>query len=136
MKKILLFIILILPFNCFALTKYKLDNTIVFISNNYININNDDILIIDDRQNNNMQIVNSYRITNKKTQDRIIDIILKYNKEYPYNNWTRSKNTMKLEWYIHNFLYSFNLYKNSTKSVDFHSSEEFFYKILCNYLQI
>ena len=136
MKKILLLIIvIIMPINVYSI-KYTIDHINVYISKNYINVNKGDVLIIDDRKNNDIKIIDSYKINNSEFQNKIISLILKYNKDYPNNNWIRTRKSMKLEWFIHNLLYKFNICKKNTKSVDFSIKEEIIYNFLNNYLQI
>ena len=138
-KKIILFLIIayfISINNVYSYKYYKYKNYDIYISNKYINVDNKSILIIDDRMHNDIQIINSYKIKNKETQEKIIDIILDYNKKYPYNGWIRSKKSMYCEWLIHNIYYTFNYKRNRTKSVDFEKNEEFIYKIISFYLHL
>lgn len=138
-KKIILFLIIayfISINNVYSYKYYKYKNYDIYISNKYINVDNKSILIIDDRMHNDIQIINSYKINNKETQEKIIDIILDYNKKYPYNGWIRSKKSMYCEWLIHNIYYTFNYKRNRTKSVDFEKNEEFIYKIISFYLHL
>ena len=135
-KYIIIFLVsFLIPLNTFSI-KYTINNTNIYISENYIDINKNDILIIDDRQHSDIMIINSYKIDSVNTQDKIIDLILDYNKKYPNKNWIRTKNSMKTEWFIHNILYKFGIYKNRTRSVDFETNEENLYKLLSIYLQI
>lgn len=138
-QKIILFLIItyfISINNVYSYKYYKYKNYDIYISNKYINVDNKSILIIDDRMHNDIQIINSYKINNKETQEKIIDIILDYNKKYPYNGWIRSKKSMYCEWLIHNIYYTFNYKRNRTKSVDFEKNEEFIYKIISFYLHL
>ena len=138
-KKIILFLIIayfISINNVYSYKYYKYKNYDIYISNKYINVDNKSILIIDDRMHNDIQIINSYKINNKEAQEKIIDIILDYNKKYPYNGWIRSKKSMYCEWLIHNIYYTFNYKRNRTKSVDFEKNEEFIYKIISFYLHL
>ena len=97
---------------------------------NYINnvVHNDnDILIIDERvDNNNMKIVSSHQIDDKDIQNTILYIIDEYEKEYP-TAWDRSIESMRIEWHAHNFFYKLNFKKTNTADVDFETSEENFY---------
>lgn len=131
MKKIFLLFLLLIPINAYSIDYIEtIDNNTIHITDNY-KINDNEILIIDDRKNlNNIQIVNSYKIKDKDLQIKIIDTILKYNKKYPNNNWIRTSNSMYMEWQLHNFIYNIGLFKKHTISVDFGSKEEFFYKLL------
>lgn len=100
--------------------------------NSSIKYNEKDIFIMDLRnEEEDIQIISSYRIKSKKIRQEIINIILKYNETYPAKTaWIRSKQSLNNEWLIHNILYYFNLYRNHTKDVDFENNEETTYKLL------
>lgn len=136
--KLILIIILLIPINTYSVYYEKLNNYNIYIVDTNYNTSKYDnnIYIIDDRNNSqDIQIVNSYKINNKQLQRKIIDIILNYNEKYPTNNWIRSKESMYIEWNIHNMLYKLNIYKSHTISVDFEDKEEKLFYILYKYLQ-
>lgn len=114
---------------CGAVATYS--NGLIYIGdNNFINnINNikeNDILIIDDRKKSesNIKIISSYKIDNKDLRNDILTVILEYTNLYPIEEWDRSIESMRLEWFIHNLLYDFNYEIERTKDVDFTSDEE------------
>ena len=89
-----------------------------------------DVLVLDEREEKkNIKIINSYLITDKETQNDILNIILAYENEYP-SSWERSIETMREEWKVHNVLYGLNIRKSSTTDVDFENNEEKVYKLL------
>lgn len=99
--------------------------------NNSTKYNDKDIFIIDLRnEEEDIQIISSYRIKSNEFRKEIINIILKYNETYPTETaWIRSKESLNNEWLIHNILYYFNLYRAHTKDVDFENNEEKTYKL-------
>ncbi|MBR1416967.1 MAG: hypothetical protein IJ572_04040 [Bacilli bacterium] len=112
------------------------DNGCIYIGKeDYLNsidsISDDDILILDQRDqiNPSIKIYSSYKITNSKERNKIIAIIEEYEKKNP-SNWNRSTKTMRLEWLVHNILYYFDYETNRTKDVDFENDEEELYKKL------
>ncbi len=86
-----------------------------------------DILIIDDRnaKDPNMQVVNSYKITDQGSQKKIIDIMLIYNEDYPADYaWNRTKNSMIKEWDIHNTLSYWRIFPDQSNHTDFNNGDE------------
>ena len=99
------------------------------------------VVIVDMRMNSNdscynqdIQIRNSYKITDQKHQEEIIDLILKYNAQNPVvPAWSRTKKSMLIEWRAHNDGHSFapivkaimnrDIYEN-TAHVDFDNKDE------------
>ena len=132
MKKLFILILLLIsPINIYA-SDYIVnkDNYKVRITTNKNITSNDEIIIIDDRNNYDIQVVNSYKITDSNMKQEIIDIILEYNKKYPNNKWKRSKNTMYYEWIVHNILYKLYFFRNHTISVDFDNNDEYKYILI------
>ena len=88
-----------------------------------------DVLVVDERDSidSNIKILDSYRITDKNAREDIINIIEEYEKNDP-SIWSRSIETMKLEWFVDNVLYNLNYELTRTKDVDFENSEEESYK--------
>lgn len=101
-------------------------------------VNENDVLIIDKRniKDPDFQVLNSYRIKDRKERDDIIYIIQTYNILYPLGNWDRSSYSMRNEWEIHNMLYHFQYSLEHTTDVDFDNDDEKTYKskILTNIL--
>ena len=96
-----------------------------FISN--INHDENDVLIVDERDSNeNVKIIDSYKITDKDIQNDILCIIEDYEKRYP-SKWERSIESMRTEWQAHNDFYNINYRKSSTVDVDFENNVENFY---------
>lgn len=94
-----------------------------------IETDKNDVLILDKRESNDpdIKIYNSYLITENELIDEILDILLEYEKEFP-TAWDRSKDTMKLEWFVHNVAYYFNYQRDRTKDVDLNNLDEEYYK--------
>lgn len=137
MKKMIFILLLIIPTRIQAIDyKINKDNYTLHFTDNINIVNNNEIIIIDQRlHSNNIEIKNSYKINNHNIQKDIINEILEYNKKYPANNWIRSSNSMYLEWNFHNILYKLNLFKSHTISVDFEVKEEIKYNLVIFYLQ-
>lgn len=79
---------------------------------------------------NNIHINNSYTIKTEKEMlfflNQIKNILgVKY-------KYTRSFDSMVKEWYAHNILYNFGLFRNHTKDVDLNEDEKIIRKILYN----
>lgn len=86
------------------------------------------VYVLDEREsNNNIKILNSYKITNRNYQTDILNIINNYEEKYP-TEWDRSIETMLTEWNAHNFCYNINYRRDHTTDVDFENSEEEFYQ--------
>ena len=73
-----------------------------------------------------MKILSSYKINDSNIRNEILEIIAEYEKTYP-SSWNRSINSMRVEWFVHNFLYYLNYEKNRTRDVDFNNSEQEIY---------
>ena len=86
------------------------------------------VAIIVDKRNNtdpNMQIIESYKISNKKQQSEIIDIMIDYNTNNPSNpGWNRTKESLLKEWEIHNTVYALGFYRSHTADCDFNNADE------------
>ena len=84
-----------------------------------------DIIVIDERNDDNpsMQIISSCNIADKEVRNEVIEIIQEYNKEYP-SNWKRTNESLRLEWFVHNFLYLFNYKTDHTTDVDLDNNDE------------
>lgn len=95
------------------------------------NPDDDDIIIIDKREEQDIQIDKSYRINDIQTKLAIIDLILTYNELYPSDDpWIRSKWSMLNEWNSHNLAYYFDYKRAQSESVDFENSEEEQYDVI------
>ena len=113
-----------------AYARYR--NGLVYIGDksflNSLTVNENDILILDNRSDSELdvKIYSSYLIKDKDIRNDIINIIYEYEKENP-SNWNRSIESMRVEWFVHNFLHTFNYETDRTKDVDFHNDEEDLY---------
>ena len=89
-----------------------------------------DVFVLDRRSKNNpnMKVCNSCRILSVEEQQEIIDILLRYEEEYP-SRWERSKESLQKEWLVHNLLYSFGIEIERTRDVDFDNEDEEVYKV-------
>lgn len=87
-----------------------------------------DVLIVDGRNSDDpyMKILSSYKINDSNIRNEILEIINEYEKMHP-SSWNRSINSMRVEWFVHNFLYYFNYETERTKDVDFNNSEQEMY---------
>jgi hypothetical protein len=94
-------------------------------------VDSSDVYIIDNRfsTNPNICICNSYKINNKNDIDEILDILLKYEEEYP-SQWNRDFITMRREWIMHNLCYYFEVEKYRTAEVDLNNDDEEMYLTL------
>ena len=99
-----------------------------------ISYNDNDIIIIDYRENEDMIIMDSYKIDDVNIRNQIIDIRFHYTEKYPTDmKWQRTRDSLLNEWYVHNILYDLHLYRDHTEDVDFENNEEedyslFFFK--------
>ncbi len=101
-----------------------------------ITLSENDVIIIDQREddNPNMRIMASCNITNKDARNEIIEIIQEYNRKYP-SNWNRTNESLRLEWFVHNFLYDFDYKLDHTTDVDLdNKDEDYFNKPFFNHL--
>ena len=112
-------------------SKYSKGN--IYIGNSdylkSLNINENDILILDKRDSHDpdIKVYDSYLIVDSDVIDEILDIIINYEKEFP-SEWSRTKETMKIEWLVHNIAYYLNFQRERTKDVDFNNLDEVYYK--------
>ena len=89
-----------------------------------------DVVVIDQRNNKedpNMKIISSYRITNANFRNEIIRILHQYEKDNP-SSWKRSITSMRREWLVHNLLHHFDVQLKRTKDVDFNNKDETLYR--------
>ena len=78
-----------------------------------------------DFDNLNIQIKDSYQITNKRDIETIIDIIM-YNSNYKKiaaAGFTRARQSLIREWKAHNVLYYWGYKKEQTGTVDLNQHE-------------
>ena len=87
----------------------------------------DDLYIIDYRNDDNpdMQVLDSYKIRSITDINRVVDVLLKYEEEYP-SPWERTRFSLVQEWLEHNILNSAGIAEESTRNVDFDNAEECF----------
>ena len=72
------------------------------------------------KKGNNFEVVNSYRITDKITQQKVCQAIIDYNKNHPDDSgWNRDIDTMLVEWDWHNAFYDIHIKRSSSRSVNF-----------------
>ncbi len=93
-------------------------------------VEDNDILIVDIRNSDDpdMQVLSSFEVNDPIIQSEIISIMMNYEKRNP-SNWERSSRSMKVEWFVHNFLYDVNYQKSHTTDVDFNNKDEKRYDI-------
>jgi hypothetical protein len=107
--------------------------------NSLHDITSKDILVLDERDNKdpNMTILNSCNITDKEKRNEILEILCYYEEIYP-TKWDRSIESMRLEWFAHNFSYYVNYKTNDAKSVDLNNEDEttYDYEVLRRLLRL
>ena len=70
--------------------------------------------------NNNFEVNESHNIKDKPKQKEVCEVIIDYNNRNPENyNWDRNLPSMLSEWGWHNFFYSYGVYQDSSRSVNF-----------------
>lgn len=85
-----------------------------------------DILICDQRDSDvdpDMIVYDSCLIDDKDKRNEILEILCEYEKCNP-SNWNRSIESMRLEWFMHNLGYYFNVNKERTAHVDLDNDDE------------
>lgn len=84
-----------------------------------------DILVLDERdaEDPNFKIFNSCKITSREERNEILEILMKYEEEFP-SNWDRTIESLRLEWFAHNFFHFFNYNLDSTTDVDLNNKDE------------
>ena len=84
-----------------------------------------DVVIIDEREGKNpsMKIISSSSIDDKHDRNDIIEIMQDYNTRFP-SNWKRSNESLRLEWFVHNFLFNINYQLDHTTDVDLDNNDE------------
>ena len=95
-----------------------------------------DILVEDqrDQKDPNMVIYNSCNIHDKDDKNAILQVLYEYEKENP-SDWDRTMESMRLEWFVHNFGYYFNYKLDHTTDIDLdNDDEEKYNKKIINYL--
>ena len=93
-------------------------------------LNNNDVLVLDHRNmfDPNIVIYDSYKIINPIIKDEIITSLLMYEEAYP-SNWNRTKNSLMLEWIMHNIMYWLGYNHDHTKDVDLNNADEMVYRL-------
>lgn len=122
----------------------RYSNGYVYIgSNKYLNslnIGTNDIKVCDERYSDdpNMKVLCSNEIKDKDIRNEIIEIICLYESYYP-SDWNRSIETLRLEWFVHNFCYDINYKRDHTTHVDLDNDDQEIYdkyKILNKILKL
>lgn len=86
-----------------------------------------DVLAIDDRNTKNpsFQVVDSYRIHNKKRRAEILDALIRYDADHPSKSkWNRTMKSLEKEWFAHNAAYRLHFFRSSARSVDLDNRDE------------
>ncbi len=114
-----------------AYAKYR--NGLIYIGDrdflSCIDCEEGDILIEDQRYNElnpNMKIYSSYKVLDRESRNDILEVIQKYEEDYP-SIWERSIDSMRLEWFLHNFSYDIGFKRDSTTNVDLNNLDEDLY---------
>jgi len=87
--------------------------------------NKHDILVYDEREssNPNMQVLSSYEIDDKEIRNEIIEVLLVYESLHP-SKWSRTKESMRLEWLVHNISHNFNYKLDHSDDVDLDNDDQ------------
>ena len=90
-----------------------------------INTNEGDVLVEDlrDTDDPNVLIRESYKITDKDKRNQILEVLCEYEKNNP-SEWNRSIESMRLEWFIHNFSHDMDYKKDHSDDVDLNNEDE------------
>ena len=90
-----------------------------------IDCNPEDVLICDnrDKEDCDFKILDSYKIRDKEARNDIIEVLLKYEEEDP-TKWYRTKETMRLEWFVHNMSHDLSFERKSSSDVDLDNDDE------------
>ena len=94
-----------------------------------------DILILDERSRNdpNMKIISSYKISDRQDKKEILNAMSLYEDNNP-SDWNRSYNSMLVEWEVHNFLHDLGFKRSRTTDVDFNNEDEKIYDDLSEFI--
>ena len=85
-----------------------------------------DLVVMDyrDTENPDMKIMSSINVDSIKEMRQVIDALLDYNDAVESKQpWNRSKDSMTIEWKLHNILYELGLFDSHTIDVDFNNNE-------------
>ncbi len=90
-----------------------------------------DVLVLDERRDSDpsMKIYSSALIENLNDRNDILEILCRYEESDP-TEWSRSMESMRLEWLLHNWSYYLNHKKNHAEDVDLNNKDEKVYDIL------
>lgn len=115
-----------LAFGCYSKGKIYIGDSL-FLSS-LTDIEENDILVLDqrNRMDPNMKILNSYNITSKEERNEILEVLCRFEECYP-SRWSRSIESMRLEWFTHNFSHNFNYMLDHADDVDLNNSDEDYY---------
>ena len=80
---------------------------IVYASSLNKNLQDNEYKQLKDSKDSEFKIYDSYKIRDKESRNEIIEVLMHYEKENP-SKWCRTKESMRLEWYIHNILHDLN----------------------------
>lgn len=120
------------PYRAFKSAVTKTDVNVYIITKSQLaeveEIKNEhDVVVLDYRKNAdpNMQVRDSYKITNNDDQDAIIKILLDYNDQNPVEPaWLRTPKSLNTEWDIHNLAYHVGFMRDHSADVDFNNGAE------------
>lgn len=112
--------------------KYNNKNNVYIVSQNEAEkleplIPKKDVIIVDKRKNDdpNMQVKSSYKISKKKQQKKIIQLMQNYNELHPVlPAWSRTDESLLTEWKFHNIAYDLRIKRERTADTDFNNGDE------------
>ena len=96
------------------------------------------VLVLTNGDDPDMKVISSYEIKDKDIRNEILEIICLYERLHP-SDWDRTIESMRLEWFVHNFCYDCNHKIDHTRDVDFDNDEQELYdkyKILNKILKL
>ena len=96
------------------------------------------VVVLDDRTsiNANMQIRDSYKITDSNTQRKVLEIVMEYNEIYPSEfSWNRTMESLIIEWDVHNIasMIPVSSLQSRTMHADFDNDAETLFKAIDNH---
>ena len=88
-------------------------------------LSDDDILVLDERDapDPDFKIYNSCRVTSRDERNEILEILCQYERDFP-SNWDRTIESLRLEWFAHNFSHFFDYQTHRTTDVDLNNADE------------
>lgn len=87
----------------------------------------EDIVIEGVISDDNISIIDSYKVTSDSDKEKIIENLLE---SFPWFKETRTCRDMLDEWRVHNYCYSINYQRNRTRNTDFELKQNIILKFM------